>query len=681
MASKFAPAIMPTNDGDYIYKLFNELINARSTIDADCRNNLAAIYGKQWTTWDNTFRQWVNNLSGVSKDRVYLALNKLRSIMSARNSFIVGDEPSIYVEPDAPETIDRQRAKIAQRVARAYWEEHKMHGKFLDTMEWVKSCAMAFGQVYYDPGIGRVVGKGSREQYLYEGKVKYRTRSLLETVWDPIARDWDEIRYVICSSIMPIEEIEARGWEINWDEVTKEAGKIGATSTYEMYLQLHSPDLASTISAVKDQKGRLRNILVLEYWEAPTAQYRNGRYLVVVGKTVVKNTPLEIGVIPIVPFYDMKKAGVIMAQTPVTNMRAHQEHINRLVSNLVERAQMPDIISFSATSGLPKTVRQFAGRPLVIGQHNAFSQGNPVQYVQGGQIRQDFIMLFRLFEEEMEKDAGVSSLALASPKREMSGRFGYIVTEANRALLQDISYRYKTSVQSVMRLILGYIQKFYTEDRTANYISEYDRREIIRYKGSDIGKNFSVRIELGKNYMQNPVIIAQNALQMTQNPIIAQKIVENPVALKHWMSAVNPDANEWFVAEQDVGVAEDENFEISKGGVPQVEPHHDNKIHMQEHKRMLDSDVIRTWHPIAVEYLKFHYRQHDINETAKMRKKMWEMQQMNPQMGQQMGQQKMVGSPGIASAQTPEAQIDQTVEALTQARFPGAEAIPGKGGG
>jgi hypothetical protein len=654
---------------------WEDYINARNTVHEEWFNNSSALYGDPFTIWDDTMKQYLDALHHYRNDRVLFNINKLRPILAARDSFITGENATVYVHSNTDETIGRQRASLAQRVARAYWQEHDMWSSFLDAREYCKWAGNGYTRIYFNPWLGKKV-KGST-MGVGEGKVMRQVLSPFQVAWDPLADEWDKINHLYIASIIPVEEAVVKYPGLNLTEAQKDSERSAWVSQHERYIQAQKPEF-DRAKTVLDAKGRKRNILRLEYFEKPSKEHPNGVYAVIIGDQWVKELPLEVNAIPVVPFFDMKKAGTLIAQTPLTEMVPLQEAIDRMASLLLERAQIPDFIG--VPQGWPTDVRKFAGKAFVIAELSGYgSQSVGPMVAQSGQIRQDFIMLFRLYEEQMENIAGVSSIASRQkPGYQMSGRMGYIVTDANRAMLSKISYGFKKSCEQTMRLVLMYINRYYTEERTANFINESDLREVVRYRGTDIGTDYTLDVSLGPNIMDDPTTIALNTLQFLSLPIIQQQVAMNPVALKKATECVNPElAEKMFGAEQDTGVAEDENFEIRQGGTPHAMPWQNDDVHLREHTRQRNSDETLEWVPSAVKYLEIHMQEHEQQKMSKMARQAMMMNMFT--MGNQMqggaggGQRRATGgSPGITRPQTPNQSIDTALERSTVAEFPEA---------
>ena len=674
MAIKKASVGGDGDTGKYHRSRWEDYIQARNTVHEEWFNNSSALYGDPFTIWDDNFKRYLDALHSYRHDHVLFNINKVRPIMAARDAFITGENATIYVHSTSDETSGQERARVAQNVARAYWQEHDMWQRFLDAREYCKWAGNGYLRIYFNPWLGRKV-KGS-QMGIGEGRVMPQVLSPFQVAWDPLADEWDKANHLYIASIIPIEEAMAKYPGLNLAEAQKDSEKSAWVSQHERYIQAQKPEFDQA-KTVLDAKGRRRNILRLEYFEKPTKEHPEGRYQVIIGNQVVKELPLEVGAIPVVPFFDMKKAGTLVAQTPLTEMVPLQEAIDRMASLLLERAQIPDIIG--VPSGFPTEPRKFAGKAFIIGELQGFGANNVQPVIaQSGQIRQDHLMLFRLYEEQMENIAGVSSIASRQkPGYQMSGRMGYIVTDANRAMLGKISYGFKKSCEQAMRLVLMYINRYYTEDRMANFINEDDKWEIINYRGTDIGTDYTLEVSLGLNMMDDPTTIAQTTLQFLSLPLIQQMVASNPVAMKKATEAINPElAQRIFNAEQDSSVAERENVMISRGETPQVMPWHNDDVHMRGHKQILDGDEYLSWSPTAQEYLVWHYRKHEEQKQAKFNQMAMQMAMMGASGGmgrpQGAGQRPPGGSPGIAPPKTGQQSVDTALERRTSAEWPGA---------
>ena len=682
MAINEVQVMVPGDEGMWHRERWEDYMQARNTTHEEWFNNSATLYGDPFVVWDDLFKMYVDRLHGYRYERVLFDLNTVSNIMEARDGFITGEGATVYVHNKTDQTIGRQRADLAQRVARAYWDENKMWTKFLDAREYCKWTGNAYIRIYYHPGLGKKI-KGTN---LNAGKVMAQVLSPYQVAVDPLADEWDRIKHLYIASIVPIEDVEGRYTDIDWAEALKDSEKTAWVSQHERYLQAQKPEQVN-VRDIKDRRGRPRNVLKLEYFEKPTEKHPQGRYQVIFGQKVAVEKPLETGTIPVVWFYDKKVAGTLIAKTPLSKMVPLQEALNRLASLCLEHAQMPDVYSFPESLGWPDEPRKFAGKAFIVGTHRSYGSGSgaPPVILQSGQVRQDYILLFDMYKKEIESLAGVESIsARGRPPYQMSGRMGYIVTDASKRLLGKISFGFKQSCDETMRLILSYISKFYTDERTASFINERDMREVVRYKGTDIGTDYTLDVSLGANLMDDPLNVAQMTLQYLSIPLIAQQVMANPIALKKATEAINPElAQKMFSSEQDTGVAEDENFEIRQGGTPPVLPHQNDDVHLREHTRQRNSDEIREWSPTAVRYLDIHMEQHEQQKMAKISRQAMMMNMFT--MGQgamtsrgRTGGERPSGSPGVAPPQQAPQTIDTALERQTVQEFPGA---PKPGGG
>jgi len=672
MASK-RTAVSNSDTGAYHRSRWDDYVQSRNTVHEEWFNNSSALYGDPFATWDDNFHRYQDMLRGYREDYALFNINKIRTIMAARDAFITGENATVYVHSTSDETAGQERARVAQNVARAFWLQNDMWSRYLDAREYCKWTGNGYLRVYFNPWKGAKI-KGSKVG-VGQGLVLPQVLSPYQVTWDPLADEWDKINHLYIASIIAVEDAKTRYPGLDMKEAVKDSQKYAWVSQHERYIECQKPELARS-RELRDERNQPRNILRLEYFEMPTREYPQGRYQVIVGDQIVKETPLEVGVIPVVPFFDMKKSGTLIAQTPMSDMATIQEAIIRLATLLFKRAQIPDIIG--VPSGWPTEPRKFAGKAFIIGELQGFGAQNQQPVIaQSGQIRQDHLMLFRLYEEQLENIAGVSSIASRQkPGYQMSGRMGYIVTDANRAMLGKISYGFKKSCEQVMRLVLMYINRYYSDERMSNFINENDKWEVINYRGTDIGTDYTLDVSLGLNMMDDPTTIAQTTLQFLSLPMVQQSVISNPVAFKKATEAINPElAQRIFNAEQDSSVAERENIQISRGDTPEVMPWHNDDIHLRGHKQALDGDDYLSWSPIAQQYLQWHYRKHEEQKQAKFNQMAMQMAMMGAGSGMgkgQPGQKPTGGSPGMAPPKTGQQGVDTALERATVNEFPGA---------
>jgi len=607
-----------------------------------------------------------------------MTINKTRKIMEARASFVCGGEPTITIGSNSLETQHREAAYTAQCVAQADWQKNKVWDDISEAWEWTKSCGVSYLQVYYNPGAGKFVGYDDDNEPLFQGDISQRVRSDFETVVDPLARDWKDIRYIICASVFSIEGGRERWPYLDWTAIEKlGAGKLSSNTMLDMCLQLNGAH-GSSMAGGTDSKGRQRNVLAVEYWEKPSRDAPRGRYVVSVGGQIAQYSPLETDEIPIIPFYEIKEAGTLHGQTPVTEMRPLQEQLNKTVALDIERSNVADLIGLPYGGGWPL---DFGGKAVVVGRINP-AMGNPV-FVPGGTQRQDYMVKERYFEEKLEEIGGVSSISARGKASysQQSGRSQYMITEASRELLTKISERFSGSIRDLVRMRLRYITKFYTEERTMGFINENDRQEVVRFKGAEIGDNWTVNILLNDN-MENPAQIRNSYLQLSQSQLFMQEIMSNDATKKIFVEGISPKlAHAMFRTERPEGQAVDENFAFSQGETPQIEWYHDDMAHYKEHVRCLIGDEIKRWPEQYKHNLEFHTMRHMLQEASRKRYMAMQQGMQNMLSGQMQGQQGQLtaptGSPGQqVPATSPRggdvvSDVDIPLEAATQNEYPG----------
>ena len=662
--------------GKYVEQLWYDGVQAKSANDTRNYNNYAYLTGHQHTVYNSNMRYYENYLTTIDSRRTRITVNKTRKIMEARASFIMGGEPTITVSSDSLETQHREAAYTAQCVAQADWQKNKLWEDIKDAWEWVKSCGLSYIQIYYNPNVGKFIGYDKDGDPLFEGGIDQRVRSDFETILDPLARTWKDVRYIVCASVFSIENAMERWPWLDWKEINKLGdNKLSSNTMQDMCLQLNGSH--SLIQAGStNSKGKQRNVLGIEYWEKPGRDAPLGRYVVSVGGQTVQYSPLEIGEIPFIPFYEIKEAGTLRGQTPVTEMRPLQEQLNKTVALDIERSSVADMIGLPYGGGWPL---DFGGKALVVGRINP-AMGEPI-FVPGGSQRQDYMYKERYFEEKLEELGGVSSIsARGRPSHaQQSGRSQYIITEASRELLTNISERFRGSVKDLVRKRLKYISKFYTTERTMGFINENDRQEVIRFKGAKIGDNWTVNIELNDN-MENPQQTRNSYLQLSQSQLFMQEIMSNDATKKVFVEGINKKlAHAMFRAERPEGQAVDENYEFSQGGNPPIEWYQDDMAHYKEHVRCLIGDEVKRW---PIEYkrnLEFHTMRHMLQEAA--RKRYMAMQQgVQNMLSGQSPQGQLTQPTGVPGQQVPTTEptdgtvvtdVDMPLETATQNEYPG----------
>jgi len=174
--------------------------------------------------------------------------------------------PGYEINPSNSDPQTQNAARIATKVARYGYD--KWHIKRVT--EKVTTSALVADQGFawpmWNPSVGPRLGFDQQtERELHEGEVCVRTFTSNQVGWEP-GEDFDDSRWYVVVQALPV------------DQVAKMPGYYGGKLT---------PDAADSAVVGRGQPAEARRILVTEYLERPSSQYRDGRWFTMANDRVI----------------------------------------------------------------------------------------------------------------------------------------------------------------------------------------------------------------------------------------------------------------------------------------------------------------------------------------------------------------------------------------------------------
>jgi len=115
---------------------------------------LLFLEGRQWVTWDNTSRGYVNTSKTNTqwKITVNLLLNIYRNLLSKLQTTY----PSVAVTPASASTEDIVKAQVSELTLKYYWMKDSVKETISEAFAWLLSCGTIGLHSYLDPDDGEV---------------------------------------------------------------------------------------------------------------------------------------------------------------------------------------------------------------------------------------------------------------------------------------------------------------------------------------------------------------------------------------------------------------------------------------------------------------------------------------------------------------------------------------------
>lgn len=363
---------------DYVWRLWTA-----QDADAFWRMRYAARYlllaeGFQWLDWNSRYGTW--RPIPASEGAIQATLNYIRPVLRSRTQRILSADFRWRSVPHSNSLEARDRSVVAERLLTSRYTQTDMDAK-MRMARWLADCnGVAFFKSFWNPDTGPMSdatlilphpATGELKEYPVtpQGQplmdpttgdpqteapnaLQYRPgdtdtaiRTLFNVRCNPEAWGWtpeDGMRWLIDAELTPITAVKAKYGALAKDLTPADdqpqlaqyqrmlRGITGRPSTLT-----GGPSVVLTpplTTPIPDQQ----NVLLMEYWEVPTAELPQGRLIALAGHTLLYDGPLPQGFVPYVPVYCEKKPFDPYGHAVVADMDSPQTLINEQWSLLQE---------------------------------------------------------------------------------------------------------------------------------------------------------------------------------------------------------------------------------------------------------------------------------------------------------------------------------------------------------
>ena len=524
---------------------------ARRGYERNWRLNLAFIMGEQWVTYDKNYNKLQMVLLDKGKPR--LTANLITPRMRLEFSALTDDPPSFKVE-----CRDQLKAKKVYYYLQSVWDEYKYVASFREALLWAISCGTAYVKVYYDGNRGPFYPGGARG-----GDPIIDPVSPFELYVDPYARFLEESSWAIHDKVVPREYVK------------KKFGKdVGGSGVWMLY-----PSITSL--RVKYELTRIPSTVVSEYWEIPSDEHPEGRFVVFSGNTVLYEGPNPYADILPIPFFRVRHTplpGEFYAHTWVSDMRQVNVLYNRLRNDVLENSTKlsnPPLIS--PVGAITQDVKMEPGEIIKY---------NPL-HLMGGKIDQLEItpyptqvvnVLIRL-EQEADEIAGVTAITRGGmPRGVRSAQQLFALQQTEEQRRQIVLAEYREMIAGALNGALKLARKFCSLPRKIS-----GGNENIIFSGRDIPEDALAKVSV--NLRKAPPSEQEQQFLLA---MLDRKVIHDPRLLARVTKYASLE--EAFAdADLDTSQAQRENAKLAQGVPVEVEDWHNHMLHLIEHDRFRKS--------------------------------------------------------------------------------------------
>ena len=588
----------------------------RKPFERQWQINANFVVGNQFCTVDN-----FGNTCNINKDyewqenQVY---NYLATMYESRLSKLARVRPQMTVLPSTNEEKDIKSAKVSKSILKSI--EHKLNISRIiaKATKWSELTGTAFYKIVWNSESGRVVGVDDKGNSIYEGDVDISVCPPFEIYPDNIAcESIDDCRSIMHARAYHIDVIK-QNWGV--DVKGEDIDVISCDSVENVGAYNYTSLNTSIIKTTKKN-----HAIVLEYYERPSAKFKNGRLVIIAGEKLVYygELPFQNGddktrTFPFIRQISQEQSNNFFGTSVVTRIiplqRAFNATKNRKYEFMNRIAQ--GILAVEDGSVDTDLLEEEGVKP---GKILVYRQGStPPTFMNSGGVPSDFSNEEDRIMNQMTTLSGLSDLTSAiSTYANMSGTALQLLIEQDDAKLTTSAEEIRSAIKTVGKHILRLYKQFVQTVRIGRIIGgDNSEVELFYFNSSDISSEdivFETENELTETVAQRRSMIFEllNAGLLADengniNDRMRSKILE---LLGYGIWEQGQD-----MATLQRNKAQKENIEcLNIDKEPIVEDIDDHNIHIIEHTAFLLTDTLDDTNPkhkIVKEQLLNHIQLH-----------------------------------------------------------------------
>lgn len=513
---------------------------ARTAQEGINLTNIAYLCGFDNVFFDGTTRSFKPIATPsrlLRQSRVHV--NRILPTVQNRLARLCKNPPRYDVPPNSSDEEDKEAARLAIQVLNQLWENCQINRKRIPMTMWLQQCGVAYFKVCWDPTLGAkkvVKGEGQKDgegQEVYdivnEGDIRVDVCSFFEVFPDPLAKSWDEIRYIIQAKIRPIEYFATQYPEKG--HLVKEEDCWLNSLTYEM--RINSINTTTGAGSVSSQ---MKNSAIeISYYEKPTKKHPYGRHLIVANGVKLKDDVLPIDELPFVKFDDVVVGGKFNSEAIITHLRPLQDQINRgktLRAAWMNRTLMGKYAVPRGANLAREALNDQSGEILEFDQlPNGAGKPEPLDV--------PTIPSYAFQEEDtlkldMDDTAGINQASRGQmPSSSIPAIGMQLLVEQDDTRIGIETEGHEHSYADLGRILLKYVDEYYVTDRLLKIVGKNQEYLVRKFKGEDLRKNFDVRVVRGSTLPGSKVLKRQEIMNLhqqgyfgnPQDPLVLQNVL------------------------------------------------------------------------------------------------------------------------------------------------------------
>lgn len=398
---------------NYVDEQFKVASDHRSPLEVDWALGVAFEEGRQWVGLSREADKLISLINDEERHR-YLTANKVRPLLMKVESTSTLAAPDVKAVPLTEDPLDVKASKEAESIRGHCSRKFDRITQTKERVAWALKSSTCFLKIYWDDQKENTIpivdfaGNVTFEQAPV-GDICEEIIPAFSVFLDPTAREWEQVRWLIHAETRPLSYFVDRFGE-KGKTVKPDAKRQNAVNGYVNRYLNSGIGFASPVQTPGMGKG-MDAAICKEYWEKPSAKFKNGRYIVVAGGVVLYKGPWPYKKnddFPFVPLSYQSRSDSPYGRSLAGELISLQYTYNRILSASLEQAeQQVDFIAIAKGTGVQADMfDEIRGRGVKKVYYDNTS-GMPPVFSRSQGISGDKLAFLQKIERDMQDIAGV----------------------------------------------------------------------------------------------------------------------------------------------------------------------------------------------------------------------------------------------------------------------------------
>jgi len=568
----------------------DKIQRGRSMYERQWLVNVAFLYGKQHFVLDK-----IQSTGNATEDRILWELkteerkgktrrtsNYILPLYRSLLSRLLRMKAHISVTSLTNSDRDKSASRVSQVVLEDFWLMANKHNPVLCqkysgmplVLAKVFGYALTTGRGYLKPYFNV---KTLSTAYLNDqalpgaeiGEVEVKALSPFNVFEDPLGRHFIE------QSIMPVEEIKKQyGVDVAMEDL--------AISDIEQQLM-------TMLDGIGDEKNQYDGCAkVYEYWEVPSDDYPQGRYVICTAKTVIFDGSIPSEYKSRLPYFNIDYLDIMLAQFPqgmIEQLIQLQEDYNYTLSRICGYKKW-----FAGKIKVPAGCKLETKYDEDIGQYIIYTPGVGEPHFEApppppAKLWDDLVRI----RKDMEDVAGVHDSGMGRlPEQIKSGVAIENLNELDNDQLSPILLKIEQQLSFFSETVLDIMQAKYAERRLIGISGDEEAADVRTFLGADVDGQRRIQVSIGSN-----MPLSKTERQLLIRSMRSEGYINKDKALELMefgeLSGIYNDL--------DRQAQKMENMEMTKGVLPQVNEWDYHQAHIEVIEKFMKGEAFRKLQP------------------------------------------------------------------------------------